>query len=147
MSFGYLFTDHVFSLVIYLIRGFLDQGNLDKAAQLFDRLNDDTSQELYDYDDIALVDATFVDYWFRQGNDHGKKSEAWELFEEMINNAWTCDGLLARLGAWNIVRGRGFVRGDVVTQRLGLLLSHEIPRFRSMINGYVMGEWMMLNGC
>ncbi|KAG7570468.1 Pentatricopeptide repeat, partial [Arabidopsis thaliana x Arabidopsis arenosa] len=121
----------------YLICGFLDQGNLDKAAQLFDRLNDDMSQELYDYDGIALVDATFVDYWFRQGNDQGKKSEAWELFEEMINNAWTCDGLLARFASWNIVRGRGFVRGDVVTQRLGLLLSHEIPRFRSMINGYV----------
>ncbi|CAL9236934.1 unnamed protein product [Arabidopsis halleri] len=138
MSFGYLFTDHVFSLLrrlfcadstvnSCLIRGFLDQGNLDKAAQLFDRLNDDMSQELYDYEDIALVYATFVDYWLRQGNDHGKKSEAWELFEEMINNAWTCDGLLA---PWNIVRGRGFVRGDVVTQRLGLLLSHQIPRFR-----------------
>lgn len=62
----------------------------------------------------------------------GKFTEAMETFD---------------LGAWNIVRGRGFVRGDVVTQRLGLLLSHEIPRFRSMINGYVMGEWMMLNGC
>ncbi|XP_019101983.1 PREDICTED: pentatricopeptide repeat-containing protein At1g10270-like [Camelina sativa] len=103
----------------YLIRGFLDQGNHDKADQLFNRM----SEELYDYDDIALVDATFVDYWFRQGNDekameiynnkdgekfmsattgntllkilldNGKKSEAWELFDEMINNT-TYDGLL-----------------------------------------------------
>ncbi|CAL9236721.1 unnamed protein product [Arabidopsis halleri] len=196
----------------YLIRGFLDQGNHDKADQLYDRLVEGMSEELYDFNDIALVDATFVDYWFRQGNDelameiysslslfedaefisattgntllkilldHGKKSEAWELFEEMINNARTYDGLLAKTfnsetinimvnecfklgkftkametfelgasfaGCFSNIIERFCERGmmseaeglfEEMASHKDLVLSHEIPTFRSMITGYV----------
>lgn len=106
----------------YLIRGFLDQGNHHKADQLFDEFIQEIPEESYDYEEIAMVGATFVDYWFRQGSyeramviyksiipmedvrriysksgytllktllEHGKESEAWALFEEMITNAKT----------------------------------------------------------
>lgn len=106
----------------YLIRGFLDLGNFHKADELSHEFVRNRPSYPYDFNEIAMVDAEFVDYWFRQGNNeeamkfyssiistkdrkfmcatsgnnflriflkHGKISEAWALFEEMINNAKT----------------------------------------------------------
>ncbi|KFK35294.1 hypothetical protein AALP_AA5G266000 [Arabis alpina] len=128
---GLIKAAHLWDSVVYsyLIRGFLDQGNLHMADQLFDTLIDEIPDEVYSYDLVAMLEAQFVDYWFKQGNDelameiyncilpvenweyiyskigntllkilleHGKKSEAWELFNEMIQNASQNFGLLGR---------------------------------------------------
>lgn len=110
------------SVAYYLIRGFLDLGSFHKADELSHEFVRNRPSYPYDFNEIAMVDAEFVDYWFRQGNDeeamkfyssiistkdrkfmcatsgnnllriflkHGKISEAWALFEEMINNAKT----------------------------------------------------------
>ncbi|CAA7052967.1 unnamed protein product [Microthlaspi erraticum] len=103
----------------YLIRGFLDLGNKDKAYELVDEMNrtsDDGPGRRR-----AVVDATFMDYWFKQGEDekameiyrsregeevvcaatgntllemlldNGKQAEAWKLFHSMITNSNTFD--------------------------------------------------------
>ncbi|XP_010507754.1 PREDICTED: pentatricopeptide repeat-containing protein At3g60960, mitochondrial-like [Camelina sativa] len=94
----------------YLIRGFLDLGNIHKAGQLA------KCMEYQSYYYIGIRNAEFMEYWFRQGNDekamniyssimssneiylmggdtllrillkYGKISEAWALFKKMINN-------------------------------------------------------------
>ncbi|EFH56436.1 predicted protein [Arabidopsis lyrata subsp. lyrata] len=112
----------------HLIRGFLDQGKLETAIEVFKDLkqrvvssiDDEVSDLIHfiideDYNGIAMVNATFIDYWFKQGNDseatkcytsllgkkfimdantgntllrillnHGKKTEAWALFDRML---------------------------------------------------------------
>ncbi|EOA28335.1 hypothetical protein CARUB_v10024536mg [Capsella rubella] len=204
----------------YLIRGFLDLGNLHKADQLTYDFFDNIPCYLYEYDTIAMVDAEYLDYWFRQGNDeeamkiynsiistkvgklmcpptgntllktllkHGKISEAWALFKEMINNSNT---RVSNKDVFRRPRGADSIDSETInlmvnecfkmrkfkkamdTFKLGasfsrcysyiidkfcelgmmseaeglfeglcshkdVVLSREIPLFRSMINGYV----------
>ncbi|XP_010418723.1 PREDICTED: pentatricopeptide repeat-containing protein At1g10270-like [Camelina sativa] len=120
---------HLSPLVFnHLIRGFLDQGKLETALQVFSDLKqrvvssvDDQVSDLIhfvideDYNGIAMVNATFIEYWFKQGNDseatkcytslldklfvmdantgntllrillnHGKKTQAWALFDHRL---------------------------------------------------------------
>ena len=98
----------------YIIRGFLDLGEHDMANHLFDELLNKTTMS-GGHMGRAVVDATFVDYWFKQGKnakvmdvymslisrnvcastrntlleilfDNGKETEAWDLFNAMLTN-------------------------------------------------------------
>uniref|UniRef100_M4D888 Exportin-2 central domain-containing protein n=1 Tax=Brassica campestris TaxID=3711 RepID=M4D888_BRACM len=98
----------------YIIRGFLDLGEHDMANHLFDELLNKTTMSS-GHMGRAVVDATFVDYWFKQGEDakdmdvymslfsrnvcastgntlleilfdNGKETEAWDLFNAMLTN-------------------------------------------------------------
>ncbi|KAF8048526.1 hypothetical protein N665_2485s0009 [Sinapis alba] len=99
----------------YLIRGFLDQGNHDKAYDLSDEF---IHMSGCYKEGRAVVDAIFVGYWFKQGEDekamelyrslisrsvcastgntlleilfdNGKETEAWDLFNVMLTNSLT----------------------------------------------------------
>ncbi|KAF8103766.1 hypothetical protein N665_0185s0038 [Sinapis alba] len=96
----------------YIIRGFLDLGEHYMANHLSHELFNKTTKGR------AVVDATFVDYWFKQGDDekamevytslisrsvcastgntllkilfdNGKETEAWDLFNAMLTNSLT----------------------------------------------------------
>ncbi|CAL9221598.1 unnamed protein product [Arabidopsis halleri] len=103
----------------YLIRGFLDLGNHDKAYELLYEFNHKTMHD--GRNKRAVVDATFLDYWLKQGEEekameiyrslisrkgelvcaatgnnlleillqNGKQTEAWDLFNAMITNPET----------------------------------------------------------
>ncbi|EFH61636.1 hypothetical protein ARALYDRAFT_898464 [Arabidopsis lyrata subsp. lyrata] len=78
----------------YLIRGFMDLGNHDKAYELFDDFNNKTEPDFTDgrnkiliwpsrtdgQNRRAVVDATFVDYWLKQGEDE----KAMEIYRSLI---------------------------------------------------------------
>ncbi|KAL1219197.1 Pentatricopeptide repeat-containing protein [Cardamine amara subsp. amara] len=96
-----------------LIRGFLDIGKYVRANQLFEQLKGKLPWRDY-HKAIAIFNVSFMNYWFKQGKDeeameifatleqaellntiagnrvlevlveHGKTTEAWELFTEMI---------------------------------------------------------------
>ncbi|KAL0659230.1 hypothetical protein Bca4012_079815 [Brassica carinata] len=103
-----------------LIRGFLQQGNLDMAYQLRDDFKTCSIRNR-----ITVLNSVFVEYLFKQGNDekamelyrnslnndgftanghvghpylevflkYGKKTQAWALFEYMLDNYDECIGL------------------------------------------------------
>ncbi|KAF8108532.1 hypothetical protein N665_0108s0067 [Sinapis alba] len=96
-----------------LIRGFLDIGRFVKASQIFEELKGSLPLRDY-HKATALFKVSFMEYWFKQGKDeeameiyavletaellnpivgnrvlkvlveHGKKTEAWELFGEIL---------------------------------------------------------------
>ncbi|CAH8387779.1 unnamed protein product [Eruca vesicaria subsp. sativa] len=65
-----------------LIRGFLEQGNLDMAYQLRDNFNICSIWNI-----ITILNSVFVEYLFKQGND----DKAMELYKTSLNN----DGFIA----------------------------------------------------
>ncbi|KAL5784333.1 hypothetical protein ACOSQ2_006725 [Xanthoceras sorbifolium] len=103
----------------HLTKGFIDSGRIDKAMDLLremlnKRQGADSIRTLFNelkkrcmvYDEV--VNATFMEWWFSQGNEndtkmisatynallevllkYGKKSEAWALFERMLDNHQT----------------------------------------------------------
>ncbi|KAG2295926.1 hypothetical protein Bca4012_002645 [Brassica carinata] len=92
----------------HLIRGLLDQGKLETAMDVFRHLKqrvvssaDDEIVDLVlliideDYNEIAMVTATFVEYWFKQGND--EEAIKWYtslLGKNFVMNAITGNNLL-----------------------------------------------------
>ncbi|KAJ4900034.1 Pentatricopeptide repeat-containing protein [Raphanus sativus] len=108
------------SMYMNLIRGFLQQGNLDMAYQLRDDFKTCSIRNR-----ITILNSVFVEYLFKQGNDekamelyrtslnnngftanghvghpylkvllkYGKKTQAWALFDYMLDNFDECIGL------------------------------------------------------
>ncbi|CAF2059954.1 unnamed protein product [Brassica napus] len=96
-----------------LIRGLLDAGRYVKASQIIEELKSKLPWRVY-HMAMALYKVSLMEYWFKQGKDeeameiykvldmseqmndivgnrvlrvlveHGKKTEAWELFDEII---------------------------------------------------------------
>lgn len=114
-----LFNFQMPGMYMNLVRGFLEQGNLDMAYQLRD---DFKTCSIRNY--ISILDSVFVEYLFKQGKDeeamelyrssvnkdgftanltvgnpylkvllkYGKKTQAWALFEYMLDNHDCCSG-------------------------------------------------------
>lgn len=81
-----------------LIRGFLDQGRLDTAMEVFKDLKQRVVSSVdaevadwihfiidEDYNGIAMAEATFVEYWLKQGND----KEAIKCYTSLLGKKFT----------------------------------------------------------
>ncbi|XP_010489970.1 PREDICTED: pentatricopeptide repeat-containing protein At3g60960, mitochondrial-like [Camelina sativa] len=64
----------------YLIRGFLDLGNHDKAYELFDEFKQKTIHDDAQNRRAVVVDATFVDYWLKQGEEE----KGMEIYRSLV---------------------------------------------------------------
>lgn len=90
----------------HLIRGFLDQDKLETALDVFRHLKqrlvspaDDEIADLVhliideDYNGIAMVTATFVEYWFKKGNDE----EAINWYTSLLRKRFVMDAITGNI--------------------------------------------------
>ncbi|CAA7050713.1 unnamed protein product [Microthlaspi erraticum] len=86
----------------HLIRGFLDQGRHETAMEVFKDVkqrvvsseDDEVADWIHfiideDYNGIAMVEATFIDYWFKQGND----KEAIKCYASLLRKKFTMNAV------------------------------------------------------
>ncbi|KAF8092449.1 hypothetical protein N665_0415s0064 [Sinapis alba] len=178
-----------------LIRGFLDAGRYVKASQIFEELKSKLPWRVY-HKATSLYKVSLMEYWFKQGKDeeameiykaldmtelmntivgnrvlqvlveHGKKTEAWEVFDEIVG---LCDpetfGLMMKcfsdqeedIPLW---RASGTCYGTIIAclceqgkmseaeelfakmfsnrEEVELMVGPDVSTFRAMFNGYVM---------